>query len=131
MNLNINKIQILLGALLLFSISLLFTVASLLPPCHLFYLNYSFLGFSGGLLFLSYQKYIFRRYKSPIIRSKLVIRIILPLLIIIDCSLFYAYFISEKIELFNSVVNIKEYYGLYIIIVSSWIGIILLLKNKK
>ena len=131
MNIKNNEIKILLGALLLFITSLLFLFASLLPPFHLFYLNYSFLGLSGGLLFLSYDKYFYRRYQSPIISSKLIIRFILPLLIIIDCALFYAYYGSEKIEMFNDVVNIKEYYGLYILIVSSWIGIILFLKKKK
>jgi hypothetical protein len=131
MNVNTNEIRILLVAWVAFFLSLLYLVAALLPPCHLFYINYSFVGLSGGVLLLSFRRYNLRKDKKPIIKSKLVIRFIFPLLIILDCALFYAYFIADKIPLFDGIENIKEYYGLYLLIVSFWIGIILLLKNKR
>lgn len=131
MNVNTNEIRILLGAYVAFFLTLLYLVAALLPPCHLFYINYSAMCFSGGILLLSFRRYNVRKDKNPIIKSKLVIRFIFPLLIIVDCALFYAYFIADKIPLFDNIENIKEYYGLYLLIVSFWIGIILLLKNKR
>lgn len=131
MNINTNEIRILLLALVAFFLSLLYLVAALLPPRHLFYINYSFVGFSVGVLLLSFRRYNLRNDKNPIIKSKLVLRFIFPLLIIIDCALFYAYFIADKSLLFDGIENIKEYYGLYFLIVSFWIGIILLLKNKR
>lgn len=127
----IKESKILLGAFIAFFMFIICLILSLLPPYHLFYLNYSFICLSGGLLLLSLRRYNLRKDKSPLIKSKLVIRFIFPLLIIIDCALFYAYFIADNIELFNNIENIKEYYGLYLLIVSLWIGIILLLKNKR
>jgi len=131
MNIIPNEIRILLGALVTFFLSLLYMVASFLPPFHLFYLNYSFMSLSGGLLLLSLRRYNLRKDKNPIIKSKLLIRFIFPLLIIIDCALFYAYFINEKIIIIDGVQNIKEYYGIYLLIVSFWIGIITLLKIRR
>lgn len=126
----IKESENLLGAFVAFFMSLMCLVMALLPPCHLFYLNYSFLCLSGGFLLLSLRRYNLRKNEIPIIKSKLVMRLIFPLLILIDCALFYAYFIADKITLFDGIENIKEYYGLYLLIVSFWIGIILLLKNK-
>ncbi len=131
MNINTNEIRILLLALVAFFVSLLYIVATLLPPHNLLYLNYSFVGFSLGIFLLSFRRYNLRNDKKPIIKSKLVLKFIFPLLIIIDCALFYAYFIIDKSLFFDDLENDKEYYGLYFFIVSLWIGIILLLKNKR
>lgn len=131
MNIKINEIRILLLALVAFFLSFLYIVATFLPPHNLSYLNYSFVGFSVGIFLLSFRRYNLRNDKKPIIKSKLVLKFIFPLLIIIDCALFYAYFIIDKSLFFDDLENDKEYYGLYFFIVSLWIGIILLLKNKR
>jgi hypothetical protein len=131
MDLNIKnyQINILLGALLAFLLSLLCIVAAFLPPFHLYFLNYSFISLMAGLLLLSLRIYNLGKDKNPLVKSRIVKRYIFPLLIIIDCALFYAYFIADKIKLFDNIENIKDYYGLYFLIVSFWI--VLIFKLKK
>ena len=125
------ELRTLLVAFVAFLMGILYLIASLLPPCHFFYLNYSLLGFSGGILFLLLRRYNLKQDIKPLIKTNLATITIWVLLFFLDCALFYAYFIEDKIKLFEKIENIKEYYGLYLLIDTIWIVIIFFLKNKR
>jgi len=118
-------------AFVAFFMGILYLILSLWPPCHFFYLNYSLLGFSGGILFLLLRRYNLKQDIKPILKTNLATIAILVLLFLLDCALFYAYFIADKIKLFEKTEDIKEYYGLYLLIDTIWIVIIFFLKHKK
>jgi len=129
-----SEIRLLIFTILSFALSLLYLMVLLFDTCQFSEFNYFIACLSVGFFFLTLRRVKLwklspDRYKKPTIKSKIVIRFLLPLIIVLDLGLFYCYFIAEQNFLFNNIVNIKEYYGIYLIIVTSWIGIVFNLKN--
>lgn len=68
---------------------------------------------------------------KPLVKSKIIVYIILPILIIFDCLLFYAYLFIDPIMLNNRAVIDKAIVGQLALITLCWIGTIINLKQHK
>ena len=110
-------------------IALLISIYS--EPFEFTILNASLLFLSGGIYILSIIKKDYGLYNIPLIKSKVVIYILLPILILFDFLLFYAYlFVSlDMLKVWGEID--KTIVGQFALIILSWIGTIINLKHNK
>lgn len=124
-----NFILMTAGCFICAIIALLISIYS--KPFEFAILNASFLFLSGGIYILSIIKKDYGLNNKPLIKSKVVIYILLPILILFDFLLFYAYlFVSlDMLKIWGEID--KTIVGQFALIISSWIGTIINLKHHK
>lgn len=125
------KFQTLLLAIGLFFIGVIGFIRYIgLLPLDFTVLNTSIAFFSGGILVLSARRRYLCKNKKSIIKSKVVIFLLLPLLIITESFSFYVlFFVDQPFNFIILNVN-KENLGIFSITTFCWIVIIFLLKHK-
>ncbi len=126
------KFNFLLAAIGCFICSLLAFVISLYSkPFDFVILNAAFLFFSVGTYILSMNRRDSDENNKPLVKSKVIVYMLLPILILFDCLLFYAYLFIDPIMLYNREVIDKAIVGQFALITLCWIGIIINLKYHK
>jgi len=128
------ELRLLIFALISFALSLLYFMVILFDSFQLSEFYYFIASLSVGFYFLTLRnvklwKSSPSNYKKPTIKSVIITRLLLALFIVIDLGLFYCYIIDEPDYLRYSMYNLKDYYGVYLLIVTSWIGIVYNFKN--
>lgn len=124
-----NFILMTAGCFICAIIALLISIYS--KPFEFAILNASFLFLSVGIYILSIIKKDYGLHNKPLVKSKVVIYILLPILILFDFLLFYAYlFASQDMLKIWGVID-KTIVGQFALIILSWIGTIINFKHHK
>lgn len=110
---------------------LAFVISLYYKPFDFVILNAAFLFLSAGIYILSLYRRNFGEKNTPLVKSKVIIYMLLPTLILCDGLLFYTYIFINPISIFNWRVIDKDIFGQFALMILCWIGIIFNLKYYK